>query len=126
MRIVIPDDYQDAVRNLDCFSKLAGHEVTVYQDSVEDVETLAARFQDAEALVLIRERTAITEDLLARLPKLNFISQTGRGIPHIDVDACTRHGIPVAVGGGSPYATAELTWVWSWPLCAIFRRKSPD
>jgi len=110
MKIVIPDDYQDAVRSLDCFAKLAGHRVTVYHDSVKDVEALAERFEGAEALVLIRERTAITEPLLARLPRLKFISQTGRGISHIDVPACTRRGIVIAAGGGSPYATAELTW----------------
>lgn len=110
MHIVIPDDYQDAVRHLDCFARLAGHTVTIYNDSVTKIEALVERFKDADALVLIRERTAITEALLARLPKLKFIAQTGRGIPHIDVPACTRHKIPVLVGGGSPYSTAELTW----------------
>ncbi len=110
MRIVIPDDYQDAVRGLDCFAKLAGHDVTIYNDTVKDIETLAARFQNAEALVLIRERTAITDGLLARLPNLKFISQTGKGVAHIDLDACKRHGVAVAVGTGSPYAPAELTW----------------
>lgn len=110
MKIAIPDDYQDAVRSLDCFEKLRGHEVTIYRDSVKDVAELAARFQEAEALVLIRERTAITENLLARLPNLKLISQTGKGIAHIDLDACTRHGVAVAVGTGSPYAPAELTW----------------
>src|SRR6266700_2238160 len=101
MRIVIPDDYQDAVRSLDCFGKLAGHQVTIFHDTVKDVETLAARFKDADALVLIRERTAITEPLLALLPNLKLISQTGRGIPHIDVAACTHHGVAVAAGPGS-------------------------
>jgi len=110
MHIVIPDDYQDAVRHLDCFARLNGHAVTIYNDSVTEVDALAERFQDADALVLIRERTAISAALLARLPKLKFIAQTGRGIPHIDVSACTRHHIPVLVGGGSPYSTAELTW----------------
>jgi D-3-phosphoglycerate dehydrogenase / 2-oxoglutarate reductase len=110
MRIVIPDDYQDAVRHLDCFAKLAGHQVTIYNDSVKDNEILAARFQDAEALVLIRERTAITEALLAALPNLRFISQTGKGTASIDLAACTRHGVAVAVGPGSPNAPAELTW----------------
>ena len=110
MKIVIPDDYQDAVRSLDCFAMLSGHEVTIYHDSVQDVETLAERFRDADALVLIRERTAITASLLDRLPRLRLISQTGRGIPHIDLDACTRQGVMVAVGGGAPHAPAELTW----------------
>jgi D-3-phosphoglycerate dehydrogenase len=113
MRIVIPDDFQDAVRGLDCFRKLDGQQVEIYHDNVKEVETLVERFQDAEALVLIRERTAITEDLLARLPELRLIVQTGRGAPHIDLAACTRYRIAVALGGAdssSPYATAELTW----------------
>ncbi|HLY28777.1 MAG TPA: D-2-hydroxyacid dehydrogenase family protein [Aggregatilineales bacterium] len=110
MKIVIPDDYQDAVRTLRCYSKLAGHDVRIYNDSVPDVPALAARFRDANALVLIRERTTIGEPLLALLSKLKFISQTGKGITHIDLPACTRYGVVVATGGGSPYATAELTW----------------
>ncbi|GHO92404.1 glyoxylate reductase [Reticulibacter mediterranei] len=110
MKIVIPDDYQDAVRNLDCYSKLAGHQVTIYHDTVKDLETLATRFRGAEVLILIRERTAITEPLLALLPDLKLIIQTGRGIAHIDLAACARHGVAVAIGSGTPYATAELTW----------------
>jgi D-3-phosphoglycerate dehydrogenase len=110
MNIVIPDDYQDAVRRLDCFAKLRGHDVTVFNDTVKDLATLEERFRDAEALVLIRERTAIGDELLSRLPRLRLISQTGKGTSHIDVEACTRRGVAVAVGTGSPYAPAELTW----------------
>jgi D-3-phosphoglycerate dehydrogenase len=110
MRVVIPDDYQDAVRQLAVFSNLRGHEVTIYNDTVKEVDALAERLRDAEALVLIRERTVISDELLAQLPKLRLISQTGKGTNHIDVDACARRGITVAVGTGSPYAPAELTW----------------
>lgn len=110
MNIIIPDDYQDVVRQLNCFDKLTGHDVTIYNDTRKNIEALAARFKDADVLVLIRERTAVTEALLKQLPKLRMISQTGRGVPHIDLDACTRHGVAVAAGGGSPYAPAELTW----------------
>lgn len=110
MRIVIPDDYQNAVRGLACFSKLAGHEVTVFTDTVRETDALVERFEAAEAFVLIRERTPIRDELLARLPRLKLISQTGKGTSHIDVVACTRRGIVVAAGTGSPYATAELTW----------------
>jgi D-3-phosphoglycerate dehydrogenase len=110
MRVVIPDDYQDAVRHLRCFAKLDGHDVTIYTDTVKGVDALVRRFHDAEALVLIRERTSIDEALLARLPNLKLISQTGRGTAHVDVEACERRGIAVAVGTGSPYAPAELTW----------------
>jgi D-3-phosphoglycerate dehydrogenase len=110
MHVVIPDDYQDAVRHLACFSKLAGHEVTIFNDTVKDVDGLADRFRDADALVLVRERTQITDALLEKLPKLKLISQTGKGAAHIDLDACARRGIEVAVGTGSPVAPAELTW----------------
>lgn len=110
MQIVIPDDYQDAVRGMACFVKLAGHTVTIYNDTIKDVDTLAGRFQSADALVLIRERTAITDSLLERLPKLKLISQTGKGTAHIDLAACTRRGVVVSAGTGSPYAPAELTW----------------
>lgn len=110
MHIVIPDDYQDCVRELACFQRLKGHQVTVYNDTVRDLDTLVGRFSDAEALVLIRERTPITEALLERLPKLRLISQTGKGIAHVDLDACTRRGVAVATGIGAPYAAAELTW----------------
>jgi D-3-phosphoglycerate dehydrogenase len=110
MRIVIPDDYQDAVRGLDCFAKLQRHEVDVLRDTVSGHAALEERFREADALVLIRERTTVDEALIARLPRLRLISQTGKGTAHIDVKACTRHGVAVAAGTGSPYAPAELTW----------------
>lgn len=119
MHIVIPDDYQNAVRTLECFMRLAAHQVTVYTDTVRDLDALAERFAPADALVLIRERTPITAALLDRLPNLKLIAQTGKGIPHIDLDACTRRGVAVAIGGGSPYAPAELTWAL---LLAAMRR----
>ena len=110
MEIAIPDDYQGVVRQLACFSKLAGHTVTIYTDTVKDLDALAARLAPAEVLVLIRERTVISDALLARLPRLRMISQTGKGAAHIDLEACARRGITVATGTGSPYAPAELTW----------------
>lgn len=110
MRIAIPDDYQDCVRGLDCYARLAGHDVTVYHDNVKGTDALAARFADADAIVLTRERTAITAELLDRLPKLRLISQTGKVAGHVDLAACTERGIAVAEGSGSGAATAELTW----------------
>ncbi|MBE2196860.1 MAG: D-2-hydroxyacid dehydrogenase family protein [Anaerolinea sp.] len=110
LNIVIPDDYQGTVQGLACFQILQEHSVRVYQDTVRDTASLAARFQSADALVLIRERTTITADLLHQLPRLRLISQTGRGAAHIDLESCTRQGVAVAVGVGSPYAPAELTW----------------
>src|SRR5664280_3422952 len=112
MKVSILDDYFDTIRTLDCFNKLADHEVTVSNDHVQDVEELTGRLADTEALVLIRERTRIRPPLLEKLPKLKLISQ--RSVyPHIDIDTCTRLGIVVSsdLHQGSPsYATAELTW----------------
>ena len=112
MRVSILDDFFDTLRTLDCFERLADHDVTVWNDHVQDVDVLAERLADCEALVLIRERTEIREPLLDRLPGLRLISQ--RSVyPHIDIGACTRLGIVVSsnLHAGSPsYATAELTW----------------
>ena len=112
MNVAILDDYHDTLRTLDCFRKLDAHDVTIFNDHVQDVGQLAARLADAEALVLIRERTQIRAPLLERLPKLRLISQ--RSVyPHIDVDACTRLGIVVSSSqhADTPsYAAAELTW----------------
>ena len=114
MKIAIPDDYQDAVRTLDCFQKLNEQQVVITREHISDPKVLVARLQGVEALVLIRERTPITEALLARLPDLRLIVQTGKRAPHIDLAACTRHGVAVVyatpTNPGRPYATAELTW----------------
>jgi D-3-phosphoglycerate dehydrogenase len=112
VKVAILDDWFDTLRTLDCFTKLSGHQVTIFTDHVQDVDALATRLADCEALVLIRERTQISAALLERLPRLQLISQRSV-FPHIDIDACTRLGIIVSsdLHAGSPsYATAELTW----------------
>ena len=89
MNITILDDYFDTIRTLKCFEKLTGHDVTIWNDHVQDVDALATRLTECEALVLIRERTKIEGPLIEKLPKLKLISQ--RSVyPHIDVEACTR------------------------------------
>src|SRR4029453_7775724 len=112
MRISILDDYHDTLRTLSCFSKLEGHDVTIWNDHVQDVDALAERLSDTEGLVLIRERTEIRPPLLQRLPKLRLISQRS-GYPHIDIDECTRLGVIVSSSqhlDTPSYAAAELTW----------------
>ena len=112
MNIAILDDYQDTIRTLRCFDKVAGHEVKIWNDHTKDVDTLAERLRDTEALALIRERTPIRAPLLERLDRLRLISQVGV-YPHIDVEACTRRGVIVSAStmpGRPSYATAELTW----------------
>jgi D-3-phosphoglycerate dehydrogenase len=78
IKIAILDDYQDAVRKLDCFSLLADHEVKVFNNTVRGLGQLASRLSEVEALVLIRERTRISSQLLDKLPRLRMISQTGK------------------------------------------------
>jgi len=112
MNVTILDDYHDTLRTLACFAKLADHKITIWNDHVQDINVLAERLKETEALVLIRERTKIRGPLLERLPRLRLISQ--RSVwPHIDIDACSRLGIVVssdARGDTPSYATAELTW----------------
>jgi len=112
VKVSILDDYFDTLRTLQCFSRLDGYEVKVWNDHIQDVDALAERLKDTEVLVLIRERTQIREPLLERLDALRLISQ--RSVyPHIDIDACTRRGVIVSSDqhAGSPsYAAAELTW----------------
>jgi len=110
MKIAILDDYQDAARRLDCYSLLEGHDVKVFQSSTRGLGQLAIRLAPFDALVLIRERTSVPAALLAKLPNLKLISQTGKVSGHVDVAAATARGIAIAEGVGSPIAPAELTW----------------
>jgi len=110
MNIVILDDYQDAVRKLRCADKLEKYPAKVYTNTVKGLGQLSVRLKDADVIVLIRERTHMNRQLIEKLPKLKLIVQTGRAGSHIDIAACTEHGIAVAEGTGSPVAPAELTW----------------
>ncbi|WP_170560187.1 D-2-hydroxyacid dehydrogenase family protein [Ruegeria atlantica] len=112
MKVHILDDWFDTLQGLPCFEKLSGHNVKVWTDHVDDTGELAERLQEAEALVLFRERTKVTRDLVVKLPNLKLISQ--RSVyPHVDVQACSDNGVLLCsnMHGGTPsYAAAELTW----------------
>jgi len=111
MKIAIIDDYQDAFRTLRCHAKLKGHEVLVYNDTEKDPARLAERLKEAEAVILTQARSPFPRAVIERLPKLRLISQTGRSTGHIDIDACTEHGVLVsAAGKATAHPTAELTW----------------
>lgn len=110
MNIVILDDYQDAVRKLNCAAKLDAYPAKVYTNTVKGIGQLSVRLKDADVIVLIRERTHLNRQVIEKLPKLKLIAQTGRVGTHIDVTACTERGIAVAEGVGSSVAPAELTW----------------
>ncbi len=110
MNIVILDDYQDAVRKLNCAGRLDPYQAKVYTNTVKGQGQLSVRLKDADIVVLIRERTHMNRQLIDKLPKLKLISQTGRVGSHVDLQACTERGIAVSEGTGSPVAPAELTW----------------
>jgi len=110
VNIIILDDYQDAVRKLKCATLLEHLNTKVFTNTVKGLGQLSVRVRDADVLVLIRERSQFPRQLLEKLPKLKLIAQTGRVGPHIDIETCTRLGIAVAEGVGSPVAPAELTW----------------
>ena len=122
MKIAILDDYQDSVRTLPCFALLAGHEVKIFTNSARGIGQLAIRLGSFEALVLIRERTAFSRQLLEKLPNLKLISQTGKVSGHIDVQAATEAGVMIVEGVGDPVAPAELTWA----LIMAAQRKLPQ
>ena len=109
MKIAILDDYQNTVKSLECYRKLQDHDVTVFTETYPENE-LVLKLYDFEALVLIRERTEITESLLSKLPNLKVISQTGKVSNHIDPQLCERFGVKVLEGRGSPVAPSELCW----------------
>ncbi|WP_323768212.1 D-2-hydroxyacid dehydrogenase family protein [Marinovum sp.] len=112
MKVHILDDWFDTLRGLPCFDLLAGHEVTVWTDHQPDEAALAARLQDADCVVLFRERTKVTRGLLERLPNLRLISQRG-AYPHVDVATCTDQGVLFCSNKGADganHAAAELTF----------------
>lgn len=110
MKIVIPDDYQDMVDRLQCFSLIRHHDVTRYREPARDLDQLVERLRDADVVVSIRERVGFPRALLERLPRLKLIALVGRSSSMIDFAACTELGIPVATGqSNSPVAPAELT-----------------
>ena len=110
MNIVILDDYQDAVRKLNCAAKLDAYPAKVYTNTVKGIGQLSVRLKDADVIVLIRERTQLSRQLIEKLPKLKMISQTGKVGAHVDVGSCTERGVVVSEGVGSPTAPAELAW----------------
>ena len=110
MNIVILDDYQDAVRKLDCATKLEAFPAKVYTNTVKGLAQLSVRLRDADIIVLNRDRTALNRSLIEKLPRLKLIAQTGRVGAHLDLAACTERGVAVAEGVSSPVAPAELTW----------------
>ena len=110
-RIAVLDDYADTFRGSAACARLSAHEVTVFHDTLTDADALVARLSGFEVLLLTQQRTALSREVITRLPALRLIAQTGRNLSHLDVDACRERGIELAAAGqGTPHSTVELTW----------------
>ena len=112
MKVAVLDDYQNVFRTLKCFSRLAGLDVQIFHDTPKDQAAFIDRLKDFDAVLLTQQRTSMPRAIIEKLPKLRLISQTGRNVAHLDLAACTEHGVAIAskAGGGDPSSTAELTW----------------
>jgi D-3-phosphoglycerate dehydrogenase len=115
MKIAVIHDYADVFRATRAFSRLKDHEVRVFTDAYTDPARVVEQASGCDALILTQQRVPVTRAIVEKLPQLKLISQTGRNVSHVDVAACTEHGIVVSAGGGSgagtPYSTtAELAW----------------
>lgn len=111
MRIVVLDDYGDAFRHSARFGDLSGHHVVIFRDTVKREDDLVERLADADAVVLIQQRSPLSAAVIRRLPRLRFISQTGRNVYHLATEACAAQGVVISAGGaGRPSVIAEFTW----------------
>ena len=115
MRISVIHDYSDVFRTTKHFAKLAGHEVVIHNDAYISADKVVAQIKGFDAVLLTQQRVPMTRAIIEKLPGLKFICQTGRNVYHLDIPACTDHGIVVSAGrlsgGHSPYSTtAELAW----------------
>ena len=110
MKITILDDYQNVVKDLKCFDTIKNQEVEIINYTEKNIDKLAELLSETEILILIRERTSVSAELLEKLPNLKLISQTGKISNHLKLETCTQYKVAVAEGIGSPIAPAELTW----------------
>lgn len=109
--VVVLDDFENLAASVPAYEKLnARAEVTILRERLETSEKLERALRNADAILLMRERTRLSEKEFSLLPNLKFISQTGRTSAHLDLPAATRRGIAVA---GTPtdngMSTTELT-----------------
>jgi D-3-phosphoglycerate dehydrogenase len=114
MKIAVIHDYPGIFERVPAYSKLKGHEIAVHTDAHNDPSRIVAQVSGCEAVVLTQQRVRMTRDIIGKLPALEFISQTGRNVYHLDMEALTERGIVVSAAGhaerGGYSSTAELAW----------------
>jgi phosphoglycerate dehydrogenase-like enzyme len=111
VRIAILDDYQNVALEMADWSPLADKAtLTVFNDHLSQADEIVNRLVPFDVVCVMRERTPLTPDILARLPRLKLIASAGRRNASIDLAAAADHNIDVMHTGYDSSSTVELTW----------------
>src|SRR5712692_5678944 len=110
-KIAVLDDYQNVALESADWSVLHDRaDITVFQDHLANPDGVIERLQPFDVVCVMRERTALSREVIERLPNLKLIASTGSGNASIDVAAAGDHGIAVVHTGYRSDPTIELTW----------------
>ncbi len=130
MKIAVLHDYPDVFRRTAACARLKGHEVRIHTGTEQDPRELAAIIGDCDAAVFTQQRVRFPRAAAEAVTNLRFISQTGRNVYHLDIEACTERGIAVSVGGvsgprGSSSRSFASTVEFTWGMIIAARRHLP-
>lgn len=119
MKVTVLDDYQRAFDSTEAIKRLREKaEVQIFTEKLSSDTALAEALRGSQAIIPVRERTKFTASLLEQLPGLEYISQTGNHVYHVDMEAATRLGIVVSLAPGGN-STTELAFGL---MLAVMRR----
>ncbi len=111
LKVAILDDYQNVSHQFVDLEKLSGkYEIKIFSEPFKDEADALDKLADIEALLIMRERTPITKNLIENLSKLKFIITSGLKNKSIDLSAAKKKGIIVCGTESNVNATPELTW----------------
>jgi phosphoglycerate dehydrogenase-like enzyme len=111
MKIAILDDYQNVALQMADWTAISKRaEVTVFNDHLSDPDAVVRRLEPFDVVCVMRERTPLRRDAIARLPNLKLIASTASRNAAIDVEAAKEHGIAIATTGYRSTPTIEMTW----------------
>ena len=119
MTVTVLDDYQRAFEATEAIRRLRQKvDVRILTEKLPSEAAVAEALKDSQVIIPVRERTKFTASLLNALPDLEYISQTGNHVYHVDMDAATKQGIVVSLAPGGN-STTELAFGL---MLAVMRR----
>ena len=111
LKVAILDDYQNISQQFVDLEKLAGkYEIKIFSEPFEDEVDALNKLSDFEALLIMRERTPITKNLLENLTKLKYIITSGLRNKSIDLETAKKKKIIISGTDSNVNPTPELTW----------------